>query len=146
MPNDPCLLCPGLRCPTLLCAVLCYAVLLPCCAVVLQALCALNEATFRVELGRFFPVLTRLISCDHTTADVQRSLSDLFLTRVGPLLVASNGAAAAAALPLVAPPLPAVTDGMSVGWAQQQRTQEAAVVGAPAAPAAAAVFGDSLLL
>jgi hypothetical protein len=114
------------------------------CAVLLQALCALNEATFRCELGRFFPVLTRLISCDHTTADVQRSLSDLFLTCVGPLLVASNGAAAAAALPLVAPPLP-VTDGVSVGGAQRQLLQEAAAA-APAAPAAAAVFGDSLLL
>lgn len=114
-------------------------------AVLLQALCALNEATFRCELGRFFPVLTRLISCDHTTADVQRSLSDLFLTRVGPLLVASNGAAATAALPLVAPPLPVVTDGVSVGGAQRQLLQEAAAA-APAAPAAAAVFGDSLLL
>jgi hypothetical protein len=90
----------------------------------LQALAALSEATFRSELGRFFPVLTRLISCDHTTADVQRALSELFLTRVGPLLVASNGTAAAAAAGM-APAAPPV-----------------ATAAAALRPPAAAVFRD----
>ncbi len=99
--------------------------LLPC---LLQALTALTEGTFRAELGRFFPVLTQLISCSHTTADVQRALSELFLARVGPLLATSNGAAPAAAAAVA--PGPGSAGSMPA---------------APMAPPAAAVFGDSLL-
>jgi hypothetical protein len=81
-----------------------------------QALAALNGGTFQSELGRFFPVLTALITCDYATADVQRALSELFLTCVGPLLQP----AAAAAVPssgggggdvLAAPALAAVSEG-----------------------------------
>ena len=107
---------------------------LPLC----QALSALSEATFRDELRRFFPVLTRLIMCEHTTADVQRALSEVFLTRVGPLLAASNGSdmqgltpvgAVSAAAPAAAAAMPA----MAVASA------------AATPPPPAAVFGDSLL-
>jgi hypothetical protein len=52
----------------------------------LQALSTLDAGTFQAELGRFFPVLTRLMSCEYATADVQRALSELFLVRVGPML------------------------------------------------------------
>lgn len=55
----------------------------------LQALAALDAATFQVELGRFFPVLTRLMTCDYATPDVQRALSELFMAKVGPLLAAA---------------------------------------------------------
>jgi len=67
--------------------------------------------------------------CDHTTADVQRALSELFLTRVGPLLVVSNGTAAAA------PAAPVDAAAAAV---------KAAAV-SPLPPPAVAVFGESLL-
>jgi brefeldin A-inhibited guanine nucleotide-exchange protein len=54
----------------------------------LQALSTLDAATFQAELARFFPVLTKLMTCDYATADVQRALSELFLVRVGPMLPA----------------------------------------------------------
>jgi brefeldin A-inhibited guanine nucleotide-exchange protein len=58
------------------------------CVLCLQALSTLEAATFQAELGRFFPVLTRLMTCEYAPADVQRALSELFLTRVGPMLPA----------------------------------------------------------
>lgn len=97
-------------------------------ASLLQALSALPQATFDAELGRFFPVLTQLISCSHTTADVQRALSELFLARVGPLLVNGNGSATAAAAAAVSAAAPAAPGSLSM-----------------APPTAAAVFGKSLL-
>jgi hypothetical protein len=97
-----------------------------CCTFLLQALSALPQGTFDAELGRFFPVLTQLISCGHTTADVQRALSELFLARVGPLLVHGNGASTAATAAAAAAPAPPGSLSM-------------------APPTAAAVFGKSLL-
>jgi hypothetical protein len=58
--------------------------------VVLQALCAIEDATFKEHLPRFFPALIRLIQCDYAPSDVQRALSDLFITRMGPLLGCSS--------------------------------------------------------
>eukprot|EP00775_Hariotina_reticulata_P008270 gene8270-8458_t len=57
------------------------------------ALSALDAVIFKAELGRFFPVLTQLITCDYATADVQRALSEVFLVKVGSLLPkeGSNG-------------------------------------------------------
>jgi hypothetical protein len=56
------------------------------CTLFLQALSAIDAVIFKAELGRFFPVLTRLITCDYATADVQRALSEVFLVKVGSLL------------------------------------------------------------
>ena len=47
---------------------------------------ALPEASFRQRLGTFFPILTRLISCEHAPPEVQRELSKIFALRLGPLL------------------------------------------------------------
>ena len=52
----------------------------------LQAIMALPEASFRQRLGTFFPILTRLISCEHAPPEVQRELSKIFALRLGPLL------------------------------------------------------------
>eukprot|EP00891_Asterochloris_glomerata_P002829 jgi/Astpho2/2829/e_gw1.00050.8.1_t len=52
----------------------------------LQAIMALPETSFRQRLGTFFPILTRLISCEHAPPEVQRELSRIFALRLGPLL------------------------------------------------------------
>ena len=46
----------------------------------------LPETSFRQRLGTFFPILTRLISCEHAPPEVQRELSRIFALRLGPLL------------------------------------------------------------
>jgi hypothetical protein len=56
-----------------------------------QALSALPGATFQGQLPRLFPLLTALITADHTSPEVQRALAELFLGRVGPLLAAAGG-------------------------------------------------------
>lgn len=58
----------------------------------LQALNTLDAATFQSELSHFFPVLTKLMTCDYATADVQRALSELFMLKVGPMLPALSQA------------------------------------------------------
>eukprot|EP00882_Tetradesmus_deserticola_P033912 GHRQ01038778.1.p1 GENE.GHRQ01038778.1~~GHRQ01038778.1.p1 ORF type:complete len:190 (+),score=78.23 GHRQ01038778.1:58-627(+) len=63
-----------------------YTAFAPLVVATLKALSTLDAATFQAELARFFPVLTKLMTCDYATADVQRALSELFLVRVGPLL------------------------------------------------------------
>lgn len=73
---------PRLLLPLLL-PMLLLPLLLP---LLLQALSSLDKSTFQKQLGRFFPVLTKLMVCDYATADVQRALSELFLVRVGPML------------------------------------------------------------
>lgn len=80
----------GLKTALTLQATRSFQVLLPPLIVLLllQALSTLERATFQAQLGRFFPVLTALMACEHAPADVQRALSELFLTRVGPLLPA----------------------------------------------------------
>ncbi|WIA22572.1 hypothetical protein OEZ86_009559 [Tetradesmus obliquus] len=65
-----------------------YTAFAPLVVSTLKALSTLERATFQAQLGRFFPVLTALMACEHAPADVQRALSELFLTRVGPLLPA----------------------------------------------------------
>ena len=55
----------------------------------LKALSRLKEGAFTAHLGQFFPVLTRLIKCEHVPAEVSRTLSDVFAQRVGPLILAS---------------------------------------------------------
>eukprot|EP00879_Flechtneria_rotunda_P012887 GHRR01013459.1.p1 GENE.GHRR01013459.1~~GHRR01013459.1.p1 ORF type:complete len:271 (+),score=94.74 GHRR01013459.1:102-914(+) len=65
-----------------------YAAFAPVVVSTLKALNGLDELTFKQQLSRFFPVLTQLMSAEYATADVQRALSQLFLTRVGPMLPA----------------------------------------------------------
>jgi hypothetical protein len=59
----------------------------------LRALAAAGDPVFRRQLPRLFPLLARLVQCDHATPDVQRALSDLLLGRVGPLLATAADAA-----------------------------------------------------
>lgn len=53
---------------------------------ILRAYAAFPDAAFRKHLRMFFPLLTRLISCEIAPPEVQRALSDLFSARIGPLL------------------------------------------------------------
>jgi brefeldin A-inhibited guanine nucleotide-exchange protein len=55
----------------------------------LKALARFNAGAFTGNLGAFFPVLTRLIKCEHVPAEVSRTLSDVFAQRVGPLILTS---------------------------------------------------------
>ena len=58
----------------------------PLVVATLKALCALSNEAFRRHLLEVFPLLTGLISCIRAPPEVQRSLSDLFAKRIGPLL------------------------------------------------------------
>lgn len=70
-----------------------YASFSPLVVSTLRALASFDDRLFRAHLSSFFPLLTRLIRCDYAPAEVQKALSDLFLSRVGPLIgaVASAG-------------------------------------------------------
>ncbi len=59
----------------------------PLIVATLRALGNLTDAAFRKHLRDFFPLLTRLIACQHTPPEVQAALSDLFTRRIGPLVV-----------------------------------------------------------
>ena len=63
-----------------------YRALAPLVIATLRALNGLPDAAFREQLLAFFPLLTSLISCEHAPPEVQRTLSDLFMRRIGPLL------------------------------------------------------------
>ena len=63
-----------------------YRALAPLVVATLAALSAFSDAAFRQQLPSFFPLLTALISCEHAPPEVQRTLSDLFSRRIGPLL------------------------------------------------------------
>ena len=52
----------------------------------LRAILGFSDAAFRRHLKEFFPILTQLISCEHAPAEVQRTLTEIFATRFGPLL------------------------------------------------------------
>jgi hypothetical protein len=57
--------------------------------VVVQTLAALRivpQEAFKKHLKDLFPVLTRLIRCRAASVDMQVALSDLFATKVGPLM------------------------------------------------------------
>ena len=59
----------------------------PLVVATLRALSNLTDAAFRKHLRGFFPLLTRLIACQHTPPEVQAALSDIFIKRIGPLVV-----------------------------------------------------------
>eukprot|EP00873_Tetraselmis_striata_P021183 jgi/Tetstr1/441447/TSEL_029692.t1 len=58
----------------------------PLVVATLRALSALGDGEFKRHLREFFPLLTRLISCQHAPVEVQRALSTLFEKRIGPLI------------------------------------------------------------
>ncbi|KAG2729601.1 hypothetical protein I3843_01G253200 [Carya illinoinensis] len=49
----------------------------PLIVATLQAVCSLGESSFEKNLGRFFPLLADLISCEHGSNEVQVALSDM---------------------------------------------------------------------
>ncbi len=58
----------------------------PLAVAMLRGLLAYPDLAFKAHLNSLFPLLTRLISCQHAPPEVQRTLSDLFALRLGPLL------------------------------------------------------------
>ena len=58
----------------------------PLMVAALRALGSLESEAFCRHLRRIFPLLTRLISCPHSPPEVQRALTHLFATRIGPLM------------------------------------------------------------
>lgn len=65
-----------------------YRALAPLVVATLRAVGSFSDAAFRQQLPAFFPLLTSLIGCEHAPPEVQRTLSDLFTRRIGPLLSA----------------------------------------------------------
>ncbi|GKV12939.1 hypothetical protein SLEP1_g24022 [Rubroshorea leprosula] len=61
----------------------------PLVVATLQAICSLEEASFENNLAQFFPLISRLISCEHGSSEVQVALSDMLSTSVGPVLFRS---------------------------------------------------------
>lgn len=61
----------------------------PLVVATLRAVLGFSDAAFRRHLKDFFPILTQLISCEHAPLEVQRTLTEIFATRFGPLLQAS---------------------------------------------------------
>lgn len=60
----------------------------PLVVATLRAILGFSDAAFRRHLKEFFPILTQLISCEHAPTEVQRTLTEIFATRFGPLLQA----------------------------------------------------------
>lgn len=61
----------------------------PLIVATLQAICSLEGSLFEKHLGRFFPLLSSLISCEHGSNEVQVALSDMLSSTVGPILLRS---------------------------------------------------------
>ena len=62
------------------------AALTPLLVDTLAALSAFPPDAFKRHLKELFPVMTRLIRCQSATVEMQVALSDLFASRVGPLM------------------------------------------------------------
>ncbi|PSS24171.1 Brefeldin A-inhibited guanine nucleotide-exchange protein like [Actinidia chinensis var. chinensis] len=61
----------------------------PIVVATLQAICSLRDSSFEKNLAHFFPLLSRLISCEHGSHDVQVALSEMLSSSVGPVLLRS---------------------------------------------------------
>lgn len=61
----------------------------PLIVTTLQAICSLTDASFESNLPSFFPLLSRLIVCEHGSNEVQVALSDMLASSVGPVLLRS---------------------------------------------------------
>ncbi|EPS60966.1 hypothetical protein M569_13835 [Genlisea aurea] len=55
----------------------------------LKAVCRLGDPSFGRNLRRLFPLLWRLIDCEHGSSEVPRALSDVLSSSVGPVLLRS---------------------------------------------------------
>lgn len=60
----------------------------PLVVATLQAICGLGDSLEK-NLSHFFPLLARLISCEHGSSEVQVALSDMLSTWVGSILLQS---------------------------------------------------------
>ncbi|KAF8380416.1 hypothetical protein HHK36_027902 [Tetracentron sinense] len=61
----------------------------PLVVATLQAICRLQDSSFEKNLGRFFPLLSSLIRCEHGSSEVQVALGDILSSSVGPVLLRS---------------------------------------------------------
>lgn len=61
----------------------------PVIVATLQAICGLGYSSFEKNLIHFFPLLSRLISCEHGSNEVQVALSEMLSSSVGPVLLRS---------------------------------------------------------
>lgn len=62
------------------------AALAPVIVKTLAALRLVPQEDFKKHLKDLFPVLTRLIRCRDASVDMHVALSDLFATKIGPLM------------------------------------------------------------
>ncbi|KAJ0988116.1 hypothetical protein J5N97_006472 [Dioscorea zingiberensis] len=53
----------------------------------MQVLSSLDFDSFKRNLPRIFPLLVNLISCEHSSRDVQRVLCDMFQSSIGPIIL-----------------------------------------------------------
>ncbi|KAG9160098.1 hypothetical protein Leryth_022706 [Lithospermum erythrorhizon] len=61
----------------------------PLVVATLQAICSLGDSTFEKNLSIFFPLFSRLISCEHGSNEVQLALSNFLGSSVFPILLRS---------------------------------------------------------
>ncbi|KAK8946232.1 Brefeldin A-inhibited guanine nucleotide-exchange protein 2 [Platanthera guangdongensis] len=59
----------------------------PVVVATLQAICEIENSSFKKNLLYFFPLLSGLISCVHGSNEVQEELSGMLVTKVGPVLL-----------------------------------------------------------
>ncbi|KAL5976926.1 Protein big1 [Asimina triloba] len=52
----------------------------------LQVLANLERDSFRRHVQQFFPLLVNLVRCEHSSGEVQRLLSNIFLASIGPII------------------------------------------------------------
>ncbi|CAI5509907.1 unnamed protein product [Closterium sp. Naga37s-1] len=58
----------------------------PLVVATLQAVTALKDAAFKKHLARFFPLLADLVSSEHGSPEIQVALSNMFSSRIGPIV------------------------------------------------------------
>ncbi|XAR54126.1 hypothetical protein NMG60_11029136 [Bertholletia excelsa] len=61
----------------------------PLIVATLQAICGLEDSSFKKNLACFFPLLSSLISCEHGSREIQVALSEMLRSSVGPVLLRS---------------------------------------------------------
>ncbi|KAK4741300.1 hypothetical protein SAY87_024888 [Trapa incisa] len=61
----------------------------PVVVATVRAICSLGEGSFEESLGRLFPLLLGLVSCEHGSKEVQAALSKMLESSVGPILLGS---------------------------------------------------------
>ncbi|XP_058070209.1 brefeldin A-inhibited guanine nucleotide-exchange protein 1 isoform X3 [Magnolia sinica] len=59
----------------------------PLVVLALEVLASVEKDSFRRHLSHFFPLLVNLIRCEHSSGEVQRILSNMFLSCIGPIIM-----------------------------------------------------------